>query len=478
MKTRYIILVALLLGIHSIISAQNTIENEEYTIKHLITDINNNKFTSAVENITHVNNWELVPNSLIQEDIDIRNIDAFLKYSKRKHIPKNLQDSLYRKISYYYAILGYYRTLKGSESQEWTDALHFAEKYLGRKDSLYWYLLDHQATIFGHTNDYIRVDSCMEIKLKYQKYLEWDAFGKYSFLGYEVNDFNINANAVFKAYPFRKDRQSPLELRAHFETSLKEPDYYQQHLFTNHYKWDNDFGKISTTKVEASLSVPRWKLAASFGYALLSNNIYYDTLGIARQNTKPMSVMTASLRKDFQLWKFHFDHRLLFQLSSDKDVMPLPMLGLNLRYYAEFDVVKNAMTMQIGANGTFTTKWYAPAYNPVLGVFHNQNKEQFGNCPYIDVFVNVQWKRVSVFLKAVNLNMGWPNESADYFSAAGYIAPQRTLKIGVTWPFYVQAGKKSTSASGGKGTAGGGRSGGAARGGGANSGLRPGAPGR
>ena len=94
---------------------------------------------------------------------------------------------------------------------------------------------------------------------QYKKYLEWDAFGKYSFLGYEVNDFNINANAVFKAYPFRKDRQSPLELRAHFETSLKEPDYYQQHLFTNHYKWDNDFGKISTTKVEASLSVPRWK---------------------------------------------------------------------------------------------------------------------------------------------------------------------------------------------------------------------------
>ena len=299
---------------------------------------------------------------------------------------------------------------------------------------------------------------------QYKKYLEWDAFGKYSFLGYEVNDFTIKANAVFKLYPFRKDRKSPLELKAHFETSLKEPDYYQQHLFTNHYKWDNDFGKISTTKVEASLSVPRWKLAASFGYALLSNNIYYDTLGIARQNTKPMSVMTASLRKDFQLWKFHFDHRLLFQLSSDKDVMPLPMLGLNLRYYAEFDVVKNAMTMQIGANGTFTTKWYAPAYNPVLGVFHNQNKEQFGNCPYIDVFVNVQWKRVSVFLKAINMNMGWPNESADYFTAAGYIPSQRAFKIGITWPFHVLPGKASTGASGAK----------AAGGGGAGSGLRSG----
>ena len=311
---------------------------------------------------------------------------------------------------------------------------------------------------------------------QYQKYLEWDAFGKYSFLGYEANDFTIKANAVFKIYPFRKDRKSPLELKAHFETNLKEPDYYQQHLYTNHYRWDNDFGKISTTKVEGTLSIPRWKLDASFGYALLDNNIYYDTLGIVRQNTKPMSVMTASLRKDFKVWKFHFDHRLLFQLSSDKEVMPLPMLGLNFRYYAEFDVVKNAMTMQIGANGTFTTKWYAPAYNPVLGVFHNQNKEQYGNCPYIDAFVNVQWKRVSVFLKAVNLNMGWPNESADYFSAAGYIAPQRAFKIGITWPFYVQAGRNNSGNSS-KATAGGGAAKGAARGGGGSS-RQPGRAGR
>ena len=294
---------------------------------------------------------------------------------------------------------------------------------------------------------------------QYRKYMEWDAFGKYNFLGYEINDFLINANMVFKAYPFRKDRNSPIELKAHFETSLKEPDYYQQHLFTNHYRWDNDFGKISTTKAEASLNVPRWKLDASFGYALLNNNIYYDTLGVARQNTKPMSVMTASVRKDFQLWKFHLDNQVLFQLSSDREVMPLPLLALNLRYYFEFDVVKNAMRMQIGANGTFTTKWYAPAYNPVLGVFHNQNKEEFGNCPYVDLFVNIQWKRVSVFLKAINMNMGWPNESADYFTAAGYIAPQRTFKIGITWPFHVLPGKNSTGASGAQAAGGGNRAG-------------------
>ena len=285
-------------------------------------------------------------------------------------------------------------------------------------------------------------------KGQYKKYFTWDAKGEYTFLGYEMNDFGVHANLGFSAYPFRRDKNSPLTLKAHFETTLKEPDYYEQHVCTNHYRWDNDFGKISSTKIGATLEIPRWDLNASFDYALLSNNIYYDTLGIVRQNPEPMSVMTASLQKNFKLWKFHLDHQALFQISSNKDVLPLPMLALNLRYYLQFDVVKKVMQMQIGANAAFTTKWYAPAFNPVLGVFHNQNVEEYGNCPYIDAFVNIQWKRACIFVKVVNVNMGWPNKSADYFSASGYIAPQRAIKFGIFWPFYIQPGRNNTSTGG------------------------------
>ena len=290
---------------------------------------------------------------------------------------------------------------------------------------------------------------------QYKKYFQWNAKGKYTFLGHEINDFSVEGNLSFSAYPFRRDRKSPLTLDVHFETSLQEPDYYQQHLYTNHYKWDNNFSKISTTKLEASLAIPRWDMDASFGYGLLSNNIYYDYEGIVRQNTTPMSVISASLRKDFKLWKFHFENRATLQFSSNSEAVPLPLLALNLRYYFQFDVVKNVMKMQVGANGMFTTKWYAPGYNPVLGVFHSQNSEKFGGCPYIDAFVNVQWKRVSIFVKFVNANMGWPNKSIDYFTADGYIASQRAIKFGITWPFYVFAGQNSSVSSSGSG--GGGR---------------------
>ena len=295
---------------------------------------------------------------------------------------------------------------------------------------------------------------------QYDKYLQWNAKGQYTFLGHEINDFGIEANVSFSAYPFRRDRKSPLTLNAHFETTLKEPDYYQQHMLTNHYRWDNDFSKISTTKLEASVSVPRWKLYGSFNYGLLSNNIYYNTEGIASQNTSAMSVISANLHKDFQLWKFHLENRATLQFSSNQDVMPLPLLALNLRWYFQFDVVKNVMKMQIGANGLFTTKWHAPAFNPVVGVFHNQTEREYGNCPYIDAFVNIQWKRVSLFVKAINVNMGWPCKQTDYFTAAGYIAPQRAIKFGIKWPFWVLSKPYKSSSTGvsGGGAAGGGRS--------------------
>ena len=41
--------------------------------------------------------------------------------------------------------------------------------------------------------------------------------------------------------------------------------------------------------------------------------------------------------------------------------------------------------------------------------------------------------------------MGWPNKSVDYFTAAGYIAPQRAIKFGITWPFWVRPGKASAT---------------------------------
>ena len=308
---------------------------------------------------------------------------------------------------------------------------------------------------------------------RFSKYISWDATGSYTFLGKQINDMYIGANATFSLYPFRRDRKSPISLNLHFDTTLDTPDYFQQHFYTNHYVWNNDFGKISSTRFNASLVIPRWRLNAYAHYGLLSGNIYYDTAGIVQQNTAPMSVLTVGLQKNFTVAKvLHFDHDLLFQLSSNQDVVPLPMFAARLRYYVQFNIVRpDVMKMQIGIDARYNTPWYAPAYNPVAGTFMAQNEYKYGNCPIFDAFVNLQWKRACVFFKFENAGQGWPMSKHDYFSAHHYISTQRAFKFGIYWPFYVQSGKASTLSSKAGSGSGGGGGGGL---GGALSGIRRG----
>ena len=271
---------------------------------------------------------------------------------------------------------------------------------------------------------------------EYKKYLRWGADARYSFLGYYRNDFDVDAFVDISFYPF-KDKAEPITLGGRFSTSLKEPDWYSQHYWSNHYVWDNDFGKTSTTKVEAQLDIPKWRMDAGFSYALINNYLYNDTLGIVRQHTGLVNVMSAYLHKDFKLWWFHLDNHVLFQYSSDRNVLPLPMFTFHLRYYIEIEAVKNVLTLQLGADARLNTLYYAPAYNPALGTFQLQTRELIGNNPYIDVFLNMQWKRVNVFLKVVNVGEGWPDGGA-MFSAYHYIRPTLGFKVGIHWPFYIE----------------------------------------
>ena len=321
--------------------------------------------------------------------------------------------------------------------------------------------------------------------------IEWNALGQYNLFGAESSDLSLSAATKMTFHPFRRHKTSPLTVNASFETSLKRPDYFQQQFYSNHYRWSlgDDWKKVSTTRIQGSVDIPRWRMAASAGYALLANNIYYDSLGVARQNAEPMSVLMATLDKDFVIADLlHLDHRLLFQLSSNQEVLPLPTLAARLRYYIQFNIVRaDVMKMQIGADIWANTPWLVQDYNPVTGTFMAQRKHEFTqkdpetgeivkdpktnkpvmvhdylrstNGPAFDVFLNVQWKRACIFVKWENAGMGWPMPMGkrDYFSANNYISTDRQVKIGIYWPFYTMSGRNETlSSKAGSGMGGGG----------------------
>jgi hypothetical protein len=182
--------------------------------------------------------------------------------------------------------------------------------------------------------------------------------------------------------------------------------------------------------------MPKYQLSLFAGYSLINNPIYYGMQGIAAQHNSLISILSAYIQKNFTIGFLHLDNRVLYQMTSNSEVFPLPAISANLRYYMQFQLVKNVLTAQLGADITFNSEYYSPAYSPALGIFHNQNDRKIGNYPYIDAFVNLQWKRTSIFVKYVNATQGWPD--GDYFSAHHYIRPEKAIKFGIHWPFYVK----------------------------------------
>ena len=264
----------------------------------------------------------------------------------------------------------------------------------------------------------------------FRRYFHWDAFARYDLTGYTQNDFLLNGNIGISLYPLK----GGVHLTGNFLFRTKRPDYFLNNTYGNHFTWQNDFENTIETRIQAKLSIPDWDLEAGFNYSLLSKAIYFDTLAMPRQMNSEVNIMGFYLQKKFKAWLFHFDHRVLLQFSSDKDIMPLPTLSANLTYYLQAELVKNVLTAQIGADVYYNTAYYAYAYNPAIGTFHTQKEREIGNYPYMDAFVNLKWKHANIFVKVVNVTEGWTN--GDYFSALHYIRPQRVFKFGISWFFF------------------------------------------
>ena len=266
---------------------------------------------------------------------------------------------------------------------------------------------------------------------KFKKYLNWRADFKLYPSGYRGGDISIGAEAAFRAYI----RGHALILTGTFRQESRTPSYWTEHLFSNHYVWNNSFNKENETRFEVSFEVPDFGLELGAWQGVYTNRIYYDRNSLATQHGGSLSMTSIYARKDFNIKGVHLDHRVLVQFSSDEIVAPVPLVSAYLSYYYEFWVKRDVLRLQIGLDGRYNTSYYAPGYNPALSAFYNQRDYSIGNYPYLDVFITAKWKRMRIFLKYQHLNEGLFGNN-EYFSVAGYPLNQGMFKFGISWGFY------------------------------------------
>jgi hypothetical protein len=155
------------------------------------------------------------------------------------------------------------------------------------------------------------------------------------------------------------------------------------------------------------------------------------------QESGNINILTAQLHQNFRLGPLNWENVVTYQNSSNKDVLPLPDFNIFSNLYFKFKVA-GVLGVELGADATYFTKYYAPDFCPLINQYAVQMNEksrvQLGEYPFVDVYANMVLKGCRFFFVMTNVLNGSGNHMK--FLTPHYPTNGMVLHMGVSWPFF------------------------------------------
>lgn len=273
-----------------------------------------------------------------------------------------------------------------------------------------------------------------ELAKREGRLLHYNVNGEVGLVDKAIGQFRVNANLDLN-FRLWKDTVN-FYARGYVSNTL--PSFYMRHYHSNHYNWDNDnMDKEFRTRVEGELNISHWGTNLRAGVENIKNYTYFNQSALPEQNGGNIQVLSATLKQDLRLGVFHLDNEVTWQKTSNETVLPLPQLSLYHNFYILAKLAKKVLTVQLGADVRYFTKYNAPAYAPGVQQFHLQPTDdlvEIGGYPIVNVYANLHLKRTRIFAMMYHVNAGMG--SANSFLVPHYPINPRLFKIGVSWNFY------------------------------------------
>ena len=273
-----------------------------------------------------------------------------------------------------------------------------------------------------------------ELAKRQGKTLHYNVNGEVGIMDKALGQFRVNADLDLN-FRLWKDTVN-FYARGYVSNTL--PSFYMRHYHSNHYYWDNEnMDKEFRTRVEGELNISRWKTNLRAGVENIKNYTYFNQNAMPAQESGNIQVLSATLKQDFRLGILHLDNEVTWQKSSNETVLPLPQLSLYHNLYLLAKIAKKVLTVQLGADVRYFTKYNAPAYTPAIQQFHLQaadDQVEIGGYPIVNVYANLHLKRTRIFAMMYHVNAGMGK--GNYFLVPHYPINPRLFKIGISWNFY------------------------------------------
>ncbi len=259
--------------------------------------------------------------------------------------------------------------------------------------------------------------------------LTYDAQAEFGVVGRHAGDIDVKGDVAtrisllgdtvtIKGYGYFKNKAVP---------------YLLEKFVSNHFAWDNDLSKVTRFRVGGVLDVPHTATLVNVGYETLKNYVYFGTDGTPAQCGSPIHVLNATLKQNLAFRALHWENDLTFQTSSNDDVLPLPKFSIYSNLYVKFTIAR-VLHCQLGVDGNYYTKYYAPSYNPATMTFYNQHDVKCGNFAFMNLYANFRMKQARFFVMYSHVNKGLFGGN-NYFNAPHYPLNPGRFQLGVIVDF-------------------------------------------
>jgi hypothetical protein len=269
-----------------------------------------------------------------------------------------------------------------------------------------------------------------ELAKRTGKILRYNAQGSIGVIGYNIGDINLSGN-IETRIPFLKDTAS-ITARGYIKNLS--PTFYENHYHSQYFWWNEDFDKVKKVFVGGNIDIPHTQTNFGLSVENVTNYIYFDKTGYPKQYSGNVQIMAAILQQNIKLGALHWDNQVVYQTSSNQDIIPLPDLSAYSSLFLDFSIAK-VLNIQMGVNAHYWTKYYSPTYEPATQQFKLQNEVKVGEYPLINGFLNCFLKQTRFFLEYYNLGTMMISPPS-YFSMPHYPINSPGIRMGLSVDFH------------------------------------------
>lgn len=263
------------------------------------------------------------------------------------------------------------------------------------------------------------------------KWVKYDIDGRIYLVGQHIGEFDLDGQFDFE---FNVGRE-PLGIMA--AAGFRNYSEYHQYRYyeSNHFKWsDLDFNNSLALDIKGRIGLPKRDISIGVQFQNITNYVYLNEKCMPTQHDGNVQVLAVDLLAKLRAWRFHLDVQAVYQLTGNRDVLPLPDVALYGNFYY-MDKFFKVLTVQLGTSVRYHTEYYGNAYMPALGQFYLQKEVLIGNYPEMNVYANFHLKTVRFFVQYYHLNKGLFG-GTNYLSMPYYPINPATFQFGLSWNFW------------------------------------------